>query len=498
MSPDRGWYRDPYFLHRERYWDNGWTDQVRLTEVEQSDLPAGGDLERAGEEGETLSPAVPAPRQPGAEPPTATYPVAGPTDTRVIAATHVQTPTEATPLVYADGTLVVPTTPPSDDTATLPAQGTDDTLVVATTPPSDDTAAVLAQGTDDTLVVATTPENAGPGEDAPSAYNLLVGPENLVESERPRTYQEGGGKGRSRNWNRRVVFGALALIVAVTLAVVAVVLETGSGGNGHPGNGGAAAPAAGATAATGVSTPTATPTVQAAALRGVAKKAVVVTVALTPTDSTTTASQTASGGGAFVLATGLGPLTISWRGATPEVQKFVFQAAFLYFNVSNSPVPGKSWVVTSTNNPPALGPDAQLGDMLETMGNPGLLLNQLTSTHLLVTSIGSSNVGGVSVQRYEVNLGSSPMESSAAGLGTHISEEVDVGSDHFVRQIVMTGPQVTVNGRAVQENIVVAFSHYGKPTVVTTPPSSEVITFSQYGVRPASSIPGLSGNTGNS
>src|SRR5580698_10364708 len=29
VNRDRGWYVDPYFRNHERYWDNGWTDEIR-------------------------------------------------------------------------------------------------------------------------------------------------------------------------------------------------------------------------------------------------------------------------------------------------------------------------------------------------------------------------------------------------------------------------------------------------------------------------------------
>ena len=40
MTPGPGWYRDPYFLHHERYLDNGWTDYVRRVQVQQPALGA--------------------------------------------------------------------------------------------------------------------------------------------------------------------------------------------------------------------------------------------------------------------------------------------------------------------------------------------------------------------------------------------------------------------------------------------------------------------------
>jgi Protein of unknown function (DUF2510) len=481
VTTEPGWYPDPYFLKRERYWDGGWTDQFRVLEEEQpavdaADAEARLSTPSSNDPGTARGAAVSWGRHAAGDPPTASYPPVHPDDTGVVAATSAAAAAGGRPIVHADDTLAVPIARRPDDTATVPRQRTED----------------------DTLVVPAVPRNEATTDGAPSEYNIVVGPQQFLEWDQSRAAQEEAAAERARGRHRGLVIGAAAFLVVPIVGVVAVIATSGGGGSGHPTTAAASGPAAQGSASaapvTGVKTPSAAPSVQTAAHRSVAKQAAVVTITLVPASSTSSTS-IASGSGAFVLANGLGHLTTSWPGATPEAQNFVFDRAFLYYNAASLPVPGKSWVVTSTNNPPALGPGGQLGDTISLMGNPGLLLNQLASAPLSVTSLGSSSIGAVSVERYQVSIASSPTVSSPAGFGAHTSEEVDVGSDHRVRRIVMTGPVVNVNGQQIQQNIVVAFSHYGKPTVVVTPPASQVLPISQDIAKPSPSL--TAGNSGN-
>ena len=228
-----------------------------------------------------------------------------------------------------------------------------------------------------------------------------------------------------------------------------------------------------------------------------AKKSVVAAVAVLPADSSQSVPQPISGTGAFVLNVGLGPLSISGSGGSTKSQKLLFQGATVYVNVSDSPVPGKSWVVASINNLPTLGPGSDLTSLIATMGNPGLLLNQLASTSISASSRGTSSIGGATVQVYDVTFNSDSAATAAAGFGSHSSEVVDVGPDHLVRQIVMPGLVASVNGQGVPQNIAVTFTRYGKPLVVTAPPFSELVSLSQYLTHPtpASSQSQTSGNS---
>ncbi len=147
-------------------------------------------------------------------------------------------------------------------------------------------------------------------------------------------------------------------------------------------------------------------------------------------------------------------------------------------------MPGKSWVAGTTEELPALGPASTLSNFIEQIGNPGLLVQHLTSTSVAVASLGNSTVDGKAVHGYAVNFSANATTMAAAGLGTHNFEEVDVGADGRVRLIVIPGPSNDLDGQTADQDVVVSFSHYGSPLSVATPPSSQVLGLSQYLTRP--------------
>ena len=184
--------------------------------------------------------------------------------------------------------------------------------------------------------------------------------------------------------------------------------------------------------------------------------------------------------GNFELGSGLGTLGITLVGTTTVDQQFVFQGLPVYVHVTNSPVAGKAWVAASTNDLPALGPASSLSQLIQLVGDPGKLVQQLTGTSVVVTSLGSSFVDGKPVQGYSVSFSSNPTTTSAAGLGTHTFEEVDIGADKLVRLIVIPTTADDVDGHSAHEEVVISFSRYGSPLSVPTPPSNQVLSLSQY------------------
>jgi hypothetical protein len=277
---------------------------------------------------------------------------------------------------------------------------------------------------------------------------------------------------------------------------VAIVVSSGGGGANHLVTAVTAPPVGAAPqSAQPASAATATPSLEAAAHASVAKKSVVAAVAVVPTNSSQSDPQQISGSGAFVLNVGLGPLSVSASSAPTKSQKLLFQGTTVYVNVAQAPVPGKTWVVAGTNNLPTIGSDYGLNNLVGTMGNPGLLLNQLVSTPISVSLRGTSSIGATTVHVYDVSFTSGSSATIAAGYGSHSSEEVDVGPDQTVRQIVMPGPDTSVNGQDVPQNVVVTFTHYGKPLVVATPPFSQLLSLSQYLTAPAPATGQSSGNS---
>ena len=295
----------------------------------------------------------------------------------------------------------------------------------------------------------------------------------------------------------------------VALVAVAAVLATSGSGHGSPG--GAAADGANSrstqpatrgsgTNASPASTDAGTSAADAlaaAAAKSVRKQTVALTLAVTPVDPGQSTPQALSGDGAFSLDSGLGDLSV--EVATPPTQdlQFILQGNTAYLHVTDSPLAGKSWVVASTDDLPTLGPGSSVTNLVALVGNPGMLVQQLAAESYAVASLGHSTVDGKQVRRYAVNFSSSPTTTSAAGWGTHNSEEVDVGAHKLVRQIVIPAPPVDVNGQPVRVDVVISFAHYGGPLSVATPPASQLLSLSQYlaGLAGASDASAASSNS---
>jgi hypothetical protein len=414
VDRESGWYKDPYFLKRERFWDNGWTDQIRAAQ----ELTQTGNVETVLD---ATSPAV------------IEAPVLHDDDTLVVRAAYRDTDTAVVPVV-------------SHDTVVLPAVS----------------------------------------EDGAEATSLLRtgGSENEAATV------------RARSRRRRRGFVGAALVVVALVAVAAVLATSGSG---HGSPGGAAAdgansrsiqPAArgsgtstGPNASTNVSTDSSTSaadTLAAAAAKSVRKQTVALTFALTPMEPGQSTPQGLSGDGAFSLDSGLGDLSVKVATPPPQDVQLILEGNTVYLHVTDSPVAGKSWVVASTDDLPALGPGSSVTNLVALVGNPGMLVQQLAADSYAVASLGHSTVEGKQVERYAVNFSSSPTTTSAAGWGTHNSEVVDVGAHKLVRQIVIPAPPVDVHGQQVRMDVVISFSHYRGLLSVATPPASQLLGLSQY------------------
>jgi hypothetical protein len=310
---------------------------------------------------------------------------------------------------------------------------------------------------------------------------------DTVEDEPPGTgVSDATVRGRSRQ--RRLWVLTAALVLVVVVIVVAVVATSGPS---HGGTGGAPAHGGGTQSTQSASqspsqagargtTGSAADTLVAAAQRSVAKKTVVMTLAVTLAVPGQSTPQHLSGTGGFDLGSGQGTLNTALTGATTVNQQFVFQGQPVYVHVTDSPVPGKAWVAASTNDLPALGPASTLSQAVQLVGDPGMLVKQLTGASVSVASLGNSTVDGKSVQAYAVNFSTNPTTMSAAGFGTHAYEEVDIGADHTVRSIVIPATPNGAGGQPVHEDVVISFRHYGSAVSVAIPPSSQVLSLSQY------------------
>jgi hypothetical protein len=502
VTPGPGWYRDPYFLQHERYWDDGWTDYVRRVDRDQSALGAPARTPALGASAATpaLSPVTNA-HNVGARPGAATAAIGvgagmasrssdGAHDTGTVPmATALtgggETPIGEAPVVHADDTLAIPALRRDDDTIMVsPVSRVDDTLTVPAVPVDPDTLSVpVITGTNGTL-----PHSNGVPPAASNGAAPAVASGAPWDLGGPSADEAAAVRARARRRRLGLVAAGLVVVVIVVVAVLATRGGSGKGGAGGGGTGGGLALAgtgsspasdSSGTDSAAAASPTAGQAVAAAATKSLGKQSVVVTVAHVAPGSTRSTAQQISGSGDFILQSGLGDFTATVPGSTPPEQNFVFQGQTLYVNVTDSPVPGTSWVVASTNNLPALGPSSSLTSFME---HPGQLVQQLTGTaSLSVTSLGTGTVKEASVHRYRVGFSSSPATLSDAGFSSATSEEVDIGANGLVRQIVIP---LAASGTDGQENVVVAFSHYGKAISVATPPASQQIPLSQYLVRP--------------
>ena len=118
VNLEPGWYKDPFFLDHERYWDGKWTDQLRHIESGRPLIQTNAAADAVAAATVTAA----APRVPGG-PGVATYPAAAGLDTTIGEPERADPSNESTSLIHDDDTLVVafPAEPRPDDTATIPA-----------------------------------------------------------------------------------------------------------------------------------------------------------------------------------------------------------------------------------------------------------------------------------------------------------------------------------------------------------------------------------------
>ena len=407
VNREPGWYEDPFFLGRQRYWENGWTDRIRA------------DNEPTPESASFVAPDPPA------------------------AAAAATTAATTTPAAMPPG---VPPTSGGDVTAVLDG----------------DTSALPA------LLGQRAEQGDHHSEDPDAA-------------------------GSTHSANRRLAFAAAACVLVV-LVIVAVILATsGPSHGGTGGTGGATAGTASArsvqSTARGHSTSAATLLVTAAE-KTLAKKTAAMNLAVTLTDPDQSTPLHVVGTGDFELGSGLGTLSITLVGTSTVDQQFVFQGLPVFIHVTNSPVAGKAWVAASTIDLPGLGPASSLSQLIELLGDPGKLVQQLTGASVVVTPLGSSFVDGQPVQGYSVSFSSNQSTTAAAALGTHTFEEVDIGANKLVKLIVIPTTSDDVDGHSAHEDVAISFSRYGSALNVPTPPSSQVLSLSQYLTVPSTSAAG--------
>lgn len=206
---------------------------------------------------------------------------------------------------------------------------------------------------------------------------------------------------------------------------------------------------------------------------------------------------TGGAGGATINATGTGQIDFTQNALQMDLsmvaggQSIDLQAVYLGGTVYEGLPqiaqiePGKSWVsldLASITSPAGIGGSGALS----VQGNPAQMLRMLTEQGNFATSIGSSTIGGVSVQGYDVTISADKIrtELAAADIPVDIGikaldYKVYIDSQGLLRRTTIS-MGVSAQGVTVTMNESLDFTDYGTPVDVTAPPADQVVSFQQF------------------
>lgn len=331
------------------------------------------------------------------------------------------------------------------------------------------TTAMLGTGRSVSGTVPPTPPPASRAEDSPPLQissrpvSPLADPLTTMSVAAAATAQSD----RSRTRRAVLLVAAAAAVVIVAAVGIYFVIGRSSGGGSSAG---AAAP------------------VNHAARKMVRKKSVDMTfyVSVASTGSSTPAGSAGlTGNGSFDLSLDSGNLTLTASGpGSPGTEQMVFIGSTVYVSFSDvgTLVPGKSWISADTSElastSTVVGSGASSFEQL--IGNPAAVVQQLKSSGLTVTSLGGSTFDGTPVQGYRVDVSKATIDGPAGvSAGVHGSETVYVTSKKLLRAIVVP---ITVedSGTSFHESLTIAFSNYGTPVNVASPPPTQVVSYAEF------------------
>ncbi len=470
MNREPGWYNDPFFHERERYWDgSNWSDEVRMAPTKQP-VPAppkqeaattSGSAAAARENRTTASTAAAAAAAAArtsdqvrtSDPVTATYPKSEPlpNDPMITGVVPAQAPPQPDdPMIT--GVVPAQSRPQPDDpmiTGIVPAAPTGSTP----RPPTE--APAPAGGRTVSGSVPPTPPPAAKVADESPLMQISSRPVNPL-SDPLTTMNIAPAKDRPsrRRW---ILLAGAAVVVLVVVAVGAYLAF------------GASSSSAGGSAQ-----------VAKAAHHILHKKSVDVSLTV---KVVSTGSSDLTGSGAFDLASDSGTMTMTpVDGGSRGTEQMLFVGQTVYVSFSNVSVlePGKRWIsadVTELGSASsAIGSDAS--SIVKILGNPAASVQQLESSGLTVTSLGSSTYDGTPVQGYRVVLNGSAVDGVSAG--SHSSETIYVTSKHHLLVAIVVPVTVDTSGGPFPETLTLSFTNYGTPVSVATPAPSEVVSLGQY------------------
>jgi hypothetical protein len=383
-----------------------------------------------------------------------------------------------------------PSPPPSPSTSTPPP--TSDTTTVPQTAPTPEPAPKAPKKKRKRRGIESTepvPVPVGPqADDGAAPAGRKVGPVKVEK--KPRTSDRAdkankADKAKAKRDDqdpaarkrRRILVGTLAVVVVIAAAAVAVVLlRHKSGGS----NGTAVGSAA-----------TATMHLHSASVTFDVKPA---------------GGQDPSSHGAVQVPGLAGSGTVDFKATSASLslnsglqptEQMILDKKAVYLNpgpLVGQLAAGKSWISATTDDLGTTGTSTSAGFAQaptvfeETIGNPKGLLNELKAMGVKATSFGGSIYQGTPVQGYAVTLTQTeinnrlnhlPSSLRSVASGVHATEDVYVTTNGLVRAIVVPAT-IQANGSSSTEDIEVVFSGWGDPVHVTTPASSQVISWAQF------------------
>ncbi len=522
--PEPGWYRDPYFKNRERYWDGeNWSNECRLT---QRALGLGG-IEGAAGAGTATGPATVGghEREVSPQPVTAQEPAVSqdPITTQQPAASQDPITTQQPAASQDPITTQQPAAPTPSDTqpiriftggvaGVVGLNGGDVPAAAESTADGAATAAADAGGATDTTSAPPTKAEAAANAErvrTAGAAAFLGGDVadggTTTAGAPPRTRSVRTPKEPPPEATRRVTSDAdpllgvsmpatnsattttattiaikekaaksrrLRLIMAVA-AVVVVLAGLGIyvGLNHHSSKGGGKShKAKNATAAAAAAT-----THEKTATVNISTK---VSSALGQTDGP-------SAVGNFNLTKQEGSMAVTVP-PSPTPMQVVYKKKTIYVNLGtqlSAVMPGKTWVSASVIQIGSSSPgvSTSLSGFVQMVGNPLGLLRQLKGGGATIVSLGSSTFNGTPVEGYKVTLGSKSLKKSAGLVpATHTTETVYVAKSGGKIEAIVIPTTTTSGGQLINQTVTVAFSNFGAPVTVTVPPANETVTLAQY------------------
>jgi uncharacterized protein DUF2510 len=492
--PEPGWYRDPYFKNRERYWDGEvWTDECRLIQ------PALGSGARGGAAAAGTGAAGRHEREVRPDPVTAQQPAVT-DDPSTTEQPATPTPSDTQPIRIFSGGVAgagavgilggdVPTAGGSTPDGKTAAGDAPDTT---SAPPTKAEAAASAErvrtigaaallGGDVAAGAATTdggppptrsvktPKEPPPEatrrvtQDADPLLGVSMPGTNSATTTTGTTTPVAPEDQASKSHRRGVIVAVAAVVVVLAGLGIYLGLNHSSKGGGKNTNKNATAAAA-STTVHQKTAHVAISTMLSSALGQIAGPSAV---------------------GDFNLSKNEGSMNVTVPGS-PAPVPLVFQKKTIYVNLGSSlsaVLPGKTWVSASILqiSSSSAGVGTSLSGFEQEVGNPLGLLRRLKASGSTIVSLGPSTFDGTAVQGYTVTLSGKALTKSADLVpASHSTETVYIAKSGGQIKAIVIPNTVSSGGQLVHQNTDIVFSNFGAPVTVTVPPANETVTLAQY------------------